>query len=148
METACAPFFICERTHFYSSLFTFPSESPVFIGIPRGEEFAATLHPLFTTLHHSVSADLQFAAVWVTIADLKSAIRAYSGLAPVRQCSCRAYQEGVTITRVTPFFIILTPRCCISAIAQLVEQRTDIVYKLALWPRFDSWWHHNQKEPL
>jgi len=23
----------------------------VFIGIPRGEEFAATLHPLFTTLH-------------------------------------------------------------------------------------------------
>ena len=91
METACAPFFICERTHFYSSLFTFPSESPVFIGIPRGEEFAATLHPLFTTLHHSVSADLQFAAVWVTIADLKSAIRAYSGLAPVRQCSCRAY---------------------------------------------------------
>ena len=28
------------------------------------------------------------------------------------------------------------------AIAQLVEQRTDIVYKLALCPRFDSWWHH------
>ncbi|EFB34662.1 hypothetical protein PREVCOP_05831 [Segatella copri DSM 18205] len=23
----------------------------MFIGIPRGEEFAATLHPLFTTLH-------------------------------------------------------------------------------------------------
>ena len=51
METACAPFFICKRTRFYSSLFTFPSETPVFIGIPRGEEFAATLHPLFTTLH-------------------------------------------------------------------------------------------------
>ena len=47
----------------------------MFIGIPRGEEFAATLHPLFTTLHHSVSADLLFAAVWVTIADLKSAKR-------------------------------------------------------------------------
>ena len=31
------------------------------------------------------------------------------------------------------------------AIAQLVEQRTDIVYKLALCPRFDSWWHHRQK---
>ena len=28
-------------------------------------------------------------------------------------------------------------------LAQLVEQRTDIVYKLALCPRFDSWWHHN-----
>ena len=27
-------------------------------------------------------------------------------------------------------------------LAQLVEQRTDIVYKLALCPRFDSWWHH------
>ena len=50
-KTACAPFFICKRTRFYSSLFTFPSEAPVFIGIPRGEEFAATLHPLFTTLH-------------------------------------------------------------------------------------------------
>ena len=52
METACAPFFLfSKRTRFYSSLFTFPSETPVFIGIPRGEEFAATLHPLFTTLH-------------------------------------------------------------------------------------------------
>ena len=35
----------------YSSLFTFPSEPPVFIGIQRGEEFLDTLHPLFTTLH-------------------------------------------------------------------------------------------------
>ena len=26
------------------------------------------------------------------------------------------------------------------------QQRTDIVYKLALCPRFDSWWHHNVKE--
>ena len=34
----------------------------------------------------------------------------------------------------------------IRAIAQLVEQRTDIVYKLALCPRFGSWWHHNVKE--
>ena len=33
----------------------------------------------------------------------------------------------------------------IRAIAQLVEQRTDIVYKLALCPRFDSWWHHLPK---
>ena len=24
LETACAPFFICKRTRFYSSLFTFP----------------------------------------------------------------------------------------------------------------------------
>jgi|GEM_PF-1419259 hypothetical protein len=31
-----------------SSLFTFPSKSPVFIGIPGGEESSATLHPLFT----------------------------------------------------------------------------------------------------
>ena len=35
----------------YSSLFTFRSESPVFIGIPRGEELFVSLHPLFTTLH-------------------------------------------------------------------------------------------------
>ena len=33
-------------------------------------------------------------------------------------------------------------------IAQLVEQRTDIIYKLALCPRFDSWWHHKKKELL
>ena len=31
---------------------------PVFIGIPKGEEFFSSLHPLFTTLHHSVLADL------------------------------------------------------------------------------------------
>ena len=37
------------------------------------------------------------------------------------------------------FFCIYT----VGAIAQMVEQRTDIVYKLALCPRFDSWWHHN-----
>ena len=34
-------------------------------------------------------------------------------------------------------------RNIVGAIAQMVEQRTDIVYKLALCPRFDSWWHHN-----
>ena len=33
--------------------------------------------------------------------------------------------------RVTLFFVY-----------RLVERRTDIVYKLALCPRFDSWWHH------
>ena len=35
----------------YSSLFTFRPETPVFIGIPRGEELFVSLHPLFTTLH-------------------------------------------------------------------------------------------------
>ena len=40
-------------------LFTFRSESPVFIGIPGGEEYSGTLHLLFTTLHPSVLADLQ-----------------------------------------------------------------------------------------
>ena len=35
----------------YSSLFTFRPEPPVFIGIPKGEEFFLSLHPLFTTLH-------------------------------------------------------------------------------------------------
>ena len=35
----------------YSSLFTFRPETPVFIGIPRGEELFLSLHPLFTTLH-------------------------------------------------------------------------------------------------
>ena len=44
----------------YSSLFTKSPESPVFIGIPRGEEYSGTLHLLFTTLHPSVLADLQF----------------------------------------------------------------------------------------
>jgi len=44
-----------------SSLFTFSSETPVFIGVSRGEEFLLTLHPLFTTLHPSVSADLKSA---------------------------------------------------------------------------------------
>jgi len=43
----------------YSSLFTKSPESPVFIGIPRGEEYSGTLHLLFTTLHPSVLADLQ-----------------------------------------------------------------------------------------
>ena len=28
-------------------------ESPVFMGVSRGEEFLDTLHPLFTTLHLS-----------------------------------------------------------------------------------------------
>ena len=42
----------------YSSLFTFRPETPVFIGIPRGEELFVSLHPLFTTLHRSVLADL------------------------------------------------------------------------------------------
>ncbi len=32
-----------------SSLFTFRPETPVFIGIPRGEELFLSLHPLFTT---------------------------------------------------------------------------------------------------
>ena len=36
----------------------------------------------------------------------------------------------------------------IRAIAQLVEQRTDIVYKLALCPQFDSWWHHLKRVTL
>ena len=44
----------------YSSLFTKSPESPVFIGILRGEEYSGTLHLLFTTLHPSVLADLQF----------------------------------------------------------------------------------------
>ena len=35
----------------YSSLFTKSPESPVFIGILRGEEYLGTLHLLFTTLH-------------------------------------------------------------------------------------------------
>ena len=43
----------------YSSLFTKSPESPVFIGILRGEEYSGTLHLLFTTLHPSVLADLQ-----------------------------------------------------------------------------------------
>ena len=43
----------------YSSLFTKSPESPVFIGISRGEEYSGTLHLLFTTLHPSVLADLQ-----------------------------------------------------------------------------------------
>jgi len=43
----------------YSSLFTKSPESPVFIGIPRGEEYSGTLHLLFTTLHPLVLADLQ-----------------------------------------------------------------------------------------
>ena len=51
--------FYAKLTKKYSSLFTFRSESPVFIGIPRGEECLGTLHLLFTTLHLSVSADLR-----------------------------------------------------------------------------------------
>ena len=55
----------------YSSLFTKSPESPVFIGIPRGEEYSGTLHLLFTTLHPLVLADLQsiyqsFASVLVS----------------------------------------------------------------------------------
>ena len=45
--------FFTRLTKKYSSLFTFCSESPVFIGIPRGEEYSDTLHLLFTTLHLS-----------------------------------------------------------------------------------------------
>ena len=62
MEAVCAPFFCSASEHaftLHSSPFLRPP--PVFIGIPRGEEFTATLHPLFTTLHHSVSADLKSA---------------------------------------------------------------------------------------
>ena len=51
--------FYAKLTKKYSSLFTFRSESPVFIGIPGGEEYSGTLHLLFTTLHPSVLADLQ-----------------------------------------------------------------------------------------
>ena len=52
--------FYAKLTKKYSSLFTFRSESPVFIGIPGGEEYSDTLHLLFTTLHLFVSADLRF----------------------------------------------------------------------------------------
>ena len=59
--------FYAKLTKKYSSLFTFRSESPVFIGIPGGEEYSGTLHllftyssPLFTFLHLFVSADLRF----------------------------------------------------------------------------------------
>ena len=52
--------FYTRLTKKYSSLFTFRSESPVFIGIPGGEEYSGTLHLLFTTLHLFVSADLRF----------------------------------------------------------------------------------------
>ena len=35
---------------------------------------------------------------------------------------------------------------------QIVKNTTilfePIIYKLALCPRFDSWWHHNKKELL
>ena len=51
MEAVCAPFFCSASEHaftLHSSPFLRP---PVFIGIPRGEEFTAPLHPLFTTLH-------------------------------------------------------------------------------------------------
>ena len=51
MVAVCAPFFCSASEHaftLHSSPFLRP---PVFIGIPRGEEFTATLHPLFTTLH-------------------------------------------------------------------------------------------------
>ena len=51
--------FYAKLTKKYSSLFTFRSESPVFIGIPGGEEYSGTLHLLFTTLHLSVSTDLR-----------------------------------------------------------------------------------------
>ena len=43
------------HSRFYSSLFTKSPETPVFIGITGGEEWAVTLHnssPHFTTLHH------------------------------------------------------------------------------------------------
>ena len=52
--------FYAKLTKKYSSLFTFRSESPVFIGIPGGEEYSDTLHLLFTTFHLSVLADLRF----------------------------------------------------------------------------------------
>ncbi len=52
--------FYTRLTKKYSSLFTFRSESPVFIGIPRGEEYSDTLHLLFTSLHLFASADLRF----------------------------------------------------------------------------------------
>ena len=51
--------FYAKLTKKYSSLFTFRSESLVFIGIPGGEEYSGTLHLLFTTLHLSVSTDLR-----------------------------------------------------------------------------------------
>jgi hypothetical protein len=52
--------FYAKLTKKYSSLFTFCSESPVFIGIPGGEEYSGTLHLLFTSLHLFASADLRF----------------------------------------------------------------------------------------
>ena len=51
--------FYAKLTKKYSSLFTFRSESLVFIGIPGGEEYSGTLPLLFTTLHLSVSTDLR-----------------------------------------------------------------------------------------
>ena len=56
------PFFLFSYRHpaKYSSLFTKCSESPVFIGILRGEEYSGTLHLLFTTLHPSVVSGSAF----------------------------------------------------------------------------------------
>ena len=40
-----------KQTRKYSSLFTLPLETPINRAVGGGEEFAAALHPLFTTLH-------------------------------------------------------------------------------------------------
>ena len=79
----------------------------MFIGIPRGEEFAATLHPLFTTLHHSVSADLQSAAVWVTIADLKSAKRTGARRANSLEADCKSARTPSGLA------LLFTPNGCV-----------------------------------
>ena len=43
-------------------------------------------------------------------------------------------------------FFGVTLFCIYTCYTQLAEQRTDIVYKLALCPRFDSWWYHDKKQ--
>ena len=95
METACAPFFCAASEHaftLHSSPFIRKSLClSAFRGVKSLQRLFTHSSPLFTD---SVSADLQFAAVWVTIADLKSAKRTDARRANSLEADCRRTSQG------------------------------------------------------
>ena len=69
----------------------------MFIGVSRGEEFLPTLHPLFTTLHHSSPARRSCGfeirrqkRLDLFLADLKSASNEIAFLPPVLLADCKS----------------------------------------------------------
>ena len=76
------------HTLFYSSLFTKSAETPINTGVPSGEEWRTTLHPLFTWIFYSSDyAKLTEHSCSTDSVRRLSSVRRPSGFATVRRPS-------------------------------------------------------------